>query len=109
VASPTGRFTTNIQRQLTLTSRPPSTGPATAASALTPVLQALLEWGDKWAVTAPPITIQHHDHPLRSRTVCATCGQPVRQRDIRRVSNILGWDITGPAPAGSQITQRTGP
>ena len=55
-----------------------------------PVLQALLEWGDKWAVAAPPIAIQHHDHPLRSRTVCATCGQPVRERDLRRVPDIPG-------------------
>jgi HxlR-like helix-turn-helix len=70
-----------------------------AGRELTPVLQALLEWGDEWAVAVPPITIQHHDQPLRSRTVCATCGQPVRQRDVRRVSNISGWDITGSAPA----------
>jgi len=80
-----------------------------AGRELTPVLQALLEWGDKRAVAAPPIAIQHHDHPLRSRTVCATCGQPVRQRDVRRVSDIPGWDITGPAPAGPDISQRTRP
>jgi len=63
---------------------------------LGPVLQALLEWGNKWAVDEPPVTIRHHDHDLAPRAVCATCGEPVRQRDIRRVSNVPGWDQSGP-------------
>ena len=64
---------------------------------LAPVLQALLEWGDKWAVDAPPVSLRHHGHDLRPRTVCATCGEPVRQRDIPRVSNVPGWNVSGPA------------
>jgi DNA-binding HxlR family transcriptional regulator len=64
---------------------------------LTPVLQALLEWGDRWAVDTPPVTITHHDHPLKSQTVCAECGEPVHRADVQRVSNRPDWTIAGPA------------
>ena len=64
---------------------------------LTPVLQSLLEWGDKWVVETPPVTIRHHGHKLQSRTVCATCGERVRMRDVSRESNIDGWAMTGPS------------
>lgn len=67
-----------------------------AGRELTPVLHSLLEWGDKWAVAAPPVTIRHHNHRLQSRTVCATCGERVRQRDISRESNVAGWAMSGP-------------
>jgi DNA-binding HxlR family transcriptional regulator len=67
---------------------------------LAPVLQALLEWGNKWAVDEPPVTIRHHDHGLSPRTICAACGEPVRQRDLHRVFNLPGWDVSGPAPEG---------
>lgn len=67
-----------------------------AGRELTPVLNALLEWGDKWAVDEPPVTIRHHGHKLQTRTVCATCGERVHQRDITRESNVAGWEITGP-------------
>lgn len=67
-----------------------------AGRELTPVLQALLEWGDKWAVAEPPLTLTHHDHRLRSQVVCATCGEKVRAADVHRVVNVDGWDLTGP-------------
>jgi DNA-binding HxlR family transcriptional regulator len=67
-----------------------------AGRELTPVLNALLEWGDKWVVEEPPVTIRHHGHKLQTRTVCATCGERVHQRDITRESNVAGWAITGP-------------
>ena len=67
-----------------------------AGRELSPVIQALLEWGDKWAVAEPPLTLMHHDHPLRSRVVCATCGEKVRGADVHRVINVEGWDVAGP-------------
>lgn len=67
-----------------------------AGRELAPVLQALLEWGDRWAVDQPPVTVRHHDHDLHSRLVCGTCGEPVRQGEVHRVSNVPGWDIPGP-------------
>ena len=65
---------------------------------LAPVLHALLDWGDRWAVDEPPITLKHHGHRLRSRTVCATCGETVHQRDLVRESNIPAWSLEGPVP-----------
>lgn len=68
-----------------------------AGRELTPVLHSLLEWGDKWTVDAPPVTVRHHNHRLQSRTVCATCGERVNQRDISRESNVEGWAMSGPS------------
>jgi DNA-binding HxlR family transcriptional regulator len=68
-----------------------------AGRELTPVIQALLEWGDKWAVAEPPLTLMHHDHHLHSQVVCATCGEKVRRSDVHRVINTTGWDLAGPA------------
>lgn len=67
-----------------------------AGRELAPVLHALLEWGDRWAVDSPPVTVKHHDHRLRGRTVCTTCGNRVHERDISREVNSAGWDIEGP-------------
>src|ERR1700761_2895834 len=33
---------------------------------LVPVLQALLQWGDTWAVAEPPLRVRHHDHELHT-------------------------------------------
>ncbi|HST47498.1 winged helix-turn-helix transcriptional regulator [Jatrophihabitans sp.] len=68
-----------------------------AGWALAPVLQALLEWGDAWAVdSAPPITLLHHDHVLHASWTCAECGEPVHRRDVHRKMNVPGWDLAGP-------------
>jgi len=67
-----------------------------AGRELSPVIQALLEWGDKWAVDDPPLTLMHHDHKLRSKVVCATCGEKVRSADVQRVIHADGWDLAGP-------------
>jgi DNA-binding HxlR family transcriptional regulator len=72
-----------------------------AGRELAPVLHALLQWGDRWAVDEPPITIRHHDHVLRASTVCATCGETVRGEDITRVPNVAGWDLSGPVDEAS--------
>jgi DNA-binding HxlR family transcriptional regulator len=65
---------------------------------LAPVLRALLAWGDKWAVTSPPMRMSHHDHPLRPATICVTCGEQVREQDITREVDSPEWTISGPAP-----------
>ncbi len=63
---------------------------------LAPVLHSLLEWGDRWAVDAPPVTIRHRGHQLKTRTTCGTCGEQVHQRDVHRISNVPGWELSGP-------------
>lgn len=66
---------------------------------LGPVLRALLEWGDKWAVTSPPMKVLHRDHPLRATTVCGTCGERVHSRDVTREVTTPHWSLAGPDPA----------
>lgn len=53
-----------------------------AGRALAPVLQALREWGDSYAVTTPPSTVWHKDHPLHPSTVCTACGERVNRGDV---------------------------
>jgi DNA-binding HxlR family transcriptional regulator len=67
-----------------------------AGSELAPVLRALLEWGDRWVVDEPAITIRHHGHELRTGTVCGTCGETVRPQDVACASNHPTWDLAGP-------------
>ena len=66
-----------------------TTSPASGAD-LAPVLQALLAWGDRWAVDEPPMQLRHHDHDLVLRPVCTTCGERVHRDDVTRVSRRRG-------------------
>ncbi|HEV2888699.1 MAG TPA: helix-turn-helix domain-containing protein [Jatrophihabitans sp.] len=70
-----------------------------AGRALAPVLEALLQWGDEWAVDSPPITLLHRDHVLRGAWTCTECGEPVHRRDLHRRMNVAGWDLSGPVTA----------
>jgi DNA-binding HxlR family transcriptional regulator len=54
---------------------------------LLPVLRALMAWGDRWVVDEPPVTLLHHDHEFRARTVCGTCGEPAHAEDVHRRHN----------------------
>jgi len=54
---------------------------------LLPVLRALMSWGDRWAVETPPVTLLHHDHELQARTLCAACGEQVRDGEVHRRVN----------------------
>jgi DNA-binding HxlR family transcriptional regulator len=62
---------------------------------LSAVTGALLAWGDKWAVTAPPMRLMHHDHPLVPETRCATCGEVVDRQDVSRESLVPTWSEKG--------------
>jgi DNA-binding HxlR family transcriptional regulator len=71
-----------------------------AGQELGSVLQVLREWGDRWAVDSPPVTVSHHDHELRVGGVCDVCGERVRARDVERTMHVVGWDMAGPVPPG---------
>jgi DNA-binding HxlR family transcriptional regulator len=58
-----------------------------AGKDLLPVLRALMTWGDRWVADEPPITLLHHDHELVSETVCASCHEPVHNRDVSLRAN----------------------
>ena len=69
-----------------------------AGQDLAAVNRALLNWGDKWAVTAPPMRFRHHRHLLVATTVCATCGETVDDRDVTRQMKSSTWTMEGPSP-----------
>jgi DNA-binding HxlR family transcriptional regulator len=49
-----------------------------AGRELFPVLLALREWGDKWAVDRPAIAVRHDcGHLLQAALTCQHCGGPV--------------------------------
>ncbi len=58
---------------------------------LLPVLQALLQWGDRWVADEPPVHLHHDppgaggDHRVDMAWVCRTCGEPVSDHPVRRV------------------------
>ena len=52
---------------------------------LLPVLQALMQWGDRYVADAPPAELHHHGHRISAAWVCETCGEPATGRDVRRV------------------------
>ncbi|MFM9499007.1 winged helix-turn-helix transcriptional regulator [Streptomyces galilaeus] len=59
------------------------------------VLRALLAWGNKWAVTAPPMRLAHHDHPLEIESHCSACGEKVEDVDLVEEMIAPGWDMHG--------------
>jgi DNA-binding HxlR family transcriptional regulator len=53
---------------------------------LFPVMVALREWGDKWAVDQPAVQILHDcGHPLKADPACRHCGRPVTPASIAAV------------------------
>jgi DNA-binding HxlR family transcriptional regulator len=58
-----------------------------AGRELFPVLLALREWGDRWAVAAPSLEYRHDcGRPLAVDRTCAHCGGPVTAGRIYPVS-----------------------
>jgi hypothetical protein len=52
------------------------------------LVPALRVWGGKWAVGAPPLRVEHQGHPVRTRVICATCGERVRDDDLGYLSTV---------------------
>ena len=52
---------------------------------LVPVLQSLLQWGDRWVADTPPLELHHHGHRIDPGWVCRTCGEPTAGSDVSRV------------------------
>lgn len=60
-----------------------------AGRELFPVMLALSQWGDKWAVDAPALSRRHScGEPLQVDLVCHHCGGPVTRDTIHAVPNI---------------------
>jgi DNA-binding HxlR family transcriptional regulator len=67
-----------------------------AGKALSPVMRAIVTWGNTWAIETPRMGYLHHDHELELTEVCATCGEQLRSRDTSVRVLAPGWDTTGP-------------
>jgi DNA-binding HxlR family transcriptional regulator len=90
--------------------RPYSTAPPRSGYHLTapgrdllPVLQALLQWGDRWVAETPPVELHHSpgahaDHVVDARWTCRTCGEPVDASGVRRVLTPSGRALSGLPP-----------
>lgn len=58
-----------------------------AGRELLPVLVALAQWGDRWAVERPPVVLRHEcGHRLRADVVCHHCGGPVTAESLTPVA-----------------------
>jgi DNA-binding HxlR family transcriptional regulator len=90
--------------------RPYSTTPPRSGYHLTaagrdllPVLQGLLQWGDRWVAPEPPVQLRHAegpdgDHPLDAEWTCRTCGEPVHASGVERVLTPAGRALFGLPP-----------
>src|SRR3954454_16237600 len=87
--------------------RPYSTAPPRSGYHLTapgrgllPVLQALLQWGDRWVAETPPVELHHSpgahtDHVVDAAWICRTCGEPVNDSRVERVLTPAGRALSG--------------
>lgn len=65
--------------------------------ALEPVITALRQWGDHYAMDEPPVTAEHScGRALDAVWTCRHCDEEVTARDVRLTVNSAGWDHKGP-------------
>lgn len=73
-----------------------------AGKDLRAVLQVLRQWGDRWAVDAPPVSFTHEacGHQLEATVTCAHCHGEVTGDDVGIGSQRYEWDAAGPLDVG---------
>jgi DNA-binding HxlR family transcriptional regulator len=81
---------------------PPRSGYHLTASGrdLLPVLQGLLQWGNRWLAEEPPVELHHAphghaEHVVDAQWVCRTCGEPVAGSRTERVLTPAGRRLSG--------------
>jgi DNA-binding HxlR family transcriptional regulator len=57
---------------------------------LVPVLQALLQWGDRWVADEPPVELHHDGHRAELAWTCTTCGRTTQEAPVERVLTASG-------------------
>lgn len=68
-----------------------------AGRALEPVITALRQWGDTYALDEAPVSAHHAcGQRLDAAWVCRNCSEEVRPKDVHLVVHSPGWDTTGP-------------
>ena len=98
--------------------RPYSTAPPRSGYHLTaagrdllPVLQGLLQWGNRWLTDEPPVELHHAphghaEHALDAHWVCRTCGEPVAASRAERVLTPAGRRLAGLPPEEDDVRDR---
>ena len=78
-------------------SAPPRSGYHLTAAGrdLLPVLQALLQWGNRWLTEEPPVLLHHSGHAVDGEWTCRTCGEPVDASRVERVLTPAGRALSG--------------
>lgn len=61
--------------------------PTESGRALVPILQGLMDWGDRYVTEGSPPTVWQHacGAELHVRTVCDDCGHAVQPEDLRLI------------------------
>lgn len=67
---------------------------------LVPVLQGLLQWGNRWLAEEPPVVLRHApdghaEHQVDAEWVCRTCGERVADSRVERVLTPVGRRLSG--------------
>jgi DNA-binding HxlR family transcriptional regulator len=52
---------------------------------LRPVLQVLRQWGNRWAVERPPVSVLHGDHEFSIGHTCDVCGEQADYAELKRI------------------------
>jgi DNA-binding HxlR family transcriptional regulator len=78
---------------------------------LLPVLQALLQWGNRWLAEEPPVQLRHSaggcgDHVVDGAWTCRTCGEPVDASRVERVLTPAGRALSGLPAEGDDDGER---
>jgi DNA-binding HxlR family transcriptional regulator len=90
-----------LERRPYSTSPPRSGYHLTAAGRdLLPVLQGLLQWGNRWLAEEPPVVLRHSpdghgEHEVDAEWICRTCGEPVAGSRVERVLTPAGRRLSG--------------
>jgi DNA-binding HxlR family transcriptional regulator len=64
---------------------------------LWPVLQALMQWGDRYVADEPPVELHHAGHRITASWVCDVCGERIN-RGIERHVRDRHEPAEGPLP-----------
>lgn len=69
------------------------------------VIQALRNWGDRWAVDEPLLALEHScGHDVKSVLLCRHCGREVELDELRAHVLAHGWTRRGPVEVAPQTS-----
>ncbi|MFE2823385.1 winged helix-turn-helix transcriptional regulator [Streptomyces sp. NPDC059271] len=83
-----------------------------AGHELFPVLVSFIAWGDRWAVDAPSVVMEHHGHDVEAIAACRTCREELKIDQLNWHIQVPEWTLAGkrdstpdPEPASEPDTE----